>query len=546
MTLAVGVLFAAESACAQLRIATYNTLDNPTNVTDDGLLTTIMSAIGTTPVNGIAKRIDVLALQEQTISPPSTNTVSRTASLLNNLYGVSSYTSAVSGFGSDQLAFVYDASTVELVTQNSFTVGTRPGLWMQLRPLGYTSPEALFNVYSLHLKAGDTDTDKNIRESETLNIRTHAAGLGDGANLIYMGDFNIGANTDANDAFGELAGAGVNQPNDPAGLVFWPNNSAEVSRQLTQSTRTASIGDGGATGGIDDRFDLQFVTAPLMDGEGLSYIGPTVPGMTGLAHSHRAFGNDGTSYDQAITSPASGRSQPANVLQALHDYSDHLPVVADYQVPAILDAVAGNYPPTFNVGQEFNFELTVSNAANVVAAIGADELDYSISWEFGDPFIEIGNDYFAQMDLALGGGNMHLIGFDTSTPGMKSGMITVASGSQGVKNPLVEIPISFEVLAVAMGLAGDFNHDGVVDAADYSTWRDHFGDADETALNGNGDGMNGVDAGDYALWVDQFGEHDQGSGGGSVGVGTVPEPGAWALVVVGVCLLPRRAATLKA
>jgi hypothetical protein len=150
------------------------------------------------------------------------------------------------------------------------------------------------------------------------------------------------------------------------------------------------------------------------------------------------------------------------------------------------------------------------------------------------------------MDLALGGGNMHLIGFDTSTPGMKSGMITVASGSQGVKNPLVEIPISFEVLAVAMGLAGDFNHDGVVDAADYSTWRDHFGDADETALNGNGDGMNGVDAGDYALWVDQFGEHDQGSGGGSVGVGTVPEPGAWALVVVGVCLLPRRAATLKA
>ena len=49
----------------------------------------------------------------------------------------------------------------------------------------------------------------------------------------------------------------------------------------------------------------------------------------------------------------------------------------------------------------------------------------------------------------------------------------------------------------AVGLPGDFNNNGVVDAADYVLWRDHLGDASEAAFNGNGDGINGIDAGDF-------------------------------------------------
>jgi hypothetical protein len=74
-----------------------------------------------------------------------------------------------------------------------------------------------------------------------------------------------------------------------------------------------------------------------------------------------------------------------------------------------------------------------------------------------------------------------------------------------------------------VGLAGDFNDDGVVDAADYTTWRDNLGAGDEAVLNGNGDGLNGVDAGDYALWVDHFGSV---SGSGSLSPSGVPEPAA--------------------
>lgn len=35
---------------------------------------------------------------------------------------------------------------------------------------------------------------------------------------------------------------------------------------------------GGASGGMDDCFDFQLVSASVLDGEGLSYIGPTAPG----------------------------------------------------------------------------------------------------------------------------------------------------------------------------------------------------------------------------------------------------------------------------
>jgi hypothetical protein len=52
--------------------------------------------------------------------------------------------------------------------------------------------------------------------------------------------------------------------------------------------------------------------------------------------------------------------------------------------------------------------------------------------------------------------------------------------------------------------AGDFNANGVVDAADYVLWRRHLGAASESSLNYAGNGLNGVDAGDYLLWRQNF------------------------------------------
>lgn len=64
---------------------------------------------------------------------------------------------------------------------------------------------------------------------------------------------------------------------------------------------------------------------------------------------------------------------------------------------------------------------------------------------------------------------------------------------------------------------GDFNGDGLVNAADYTVWRDNSGAADEDALNGGGDGMNGVDIGDYNLWTSNYGS-------GAATSAAIPEP----------------------
>ena len=86
------------------------------------------------------------------------------------------------------------------------------------------------------------------------------------------------------------------------------------------------------------------------------------------------------------------------------------------------------------------------------------------------------------------------------------------------------------MLPAPPGLPGDFNNNQVVDAADYTVWRNNLGAADEsTALNGNGDGMNGVDNGDYNLWKSNFGDTSPGAGGLAGSGSAVPEPGTWSL-----------------
>lgn len=69
-------------------------------------------------------------------------------------------------------------------------------------------------------------------------------------------------------------------------------------------------------------------------------------------------------------------------------------------------------------------------------------------------------------------------------------------------------------------LAGDFNADGRVDAADYTVWRDGLGSA--------------YTAADLAIWRMHFGE-SLGSGSGALGsASAVPEPAAFWLLLVGI------------
>jgi hypothetical protein len=77
------------------------------------------------------------------------------------------------------------------------------------------------------------------------------------------------------------------------------------------------------------------------------------------------------------------------------------------------------------------------------------------------------------------------------------------TGKQIVDNLIVATTFA-EALGVDDSANGDFNGDGVVDAADYVMWRKNGGTTD-----------------DYALWQETFGEP---TGGGSSSTTSVPEP----------------------
>ncbi len=53
-----------------------------------------------------------------------------------------------------------------------------------------------------------------------------------------------------------------------------------------------------------------------------------------------------------------------------------------------------------------------------------------------------------------------------------------------------------------VALAGDYNHDGHVDAADYVIWQATKGSTTDLRADGNGDGV--VDQADYDLWKSNF------------------------------------------
>ncbi|WP_197529415.1 sulfatase-like hydrolase/transferase [Botrimarina mediterranea] len=82
-------------------------------------------------------------------------------------------------------------------------------------------------------------------------------------------------------------------------------------------------------------------------------------------------------------------------------------------------------------------------------------------------------------------------------------------------------------------LSGDYNGDGAVDAADYTTWRDMDGQAVPagTRADGNGDGM--VNQLDYAVWSANYGQAFA-SGADS---NATPEPTGASLTIVGGLLL---------
>jgi hypothetical protein len=88
-------------------------------------------------------------------------------------------------------------------------------------------------------------------------------------------------------------------------------------------------------------------------------------------------------------------------------------------------------------------------------------------------------------------------------------------------------------LELTFALTGDYNGNGMVDAADYTVWRNSLGQMG-SGLAADGDGDNMIDADDYDVWKSQFGQIVPGAGAGSLDGAAVPEPSCGVLLLVSV------------
>ncbi len=119
-----------------------------------------------------------------------------------------------------------------------------------------------------------------------------------------------------------------------------------------------------------------------------------------------------------------------------------------------------------------------------------------------------------------GGGNISHYAFDGTLLG------TFASHGGG---GFTEATAFVAVPTAPIGLIGDFNNDGVVDAADYVVWRN----ASPTATLPNDRTPGVVDASDYADWRANFGK-TQPASGAALGGNPVPEPAGVLLLFVAI------------
>jgi len=105
---------------------------------------------------------------------------------------------------------------------------------------------------------------------------------------------------------------------DPVDRIgHWHNNSSFADVH-TQSPRS------GSYGGMDDRFDWIFASESVLNETyELNYV----------AGSYWAVGNDGNHFNQAIND---GNNTSVNdaMADALHDASDHLPVMVSFTFPS--------------------------------------------------------------------------------------------------------------------------------------------------------------------------------------------------------------------
>ena len=365
-----------------LRIATYNILNFPLSTYEPRLpyFRTVLHTIDP----------DILVLQEM----KSSIGMSFFLHDILNYDGTSDYDAApfINGPDTDNALF-YKNDILTLVSNRQISTSLRDISEYVLEYLGSTlRPQ--FWVYSAHLKAGTGTENEERRLAEATRLRNELNNLPSGSTFFVAGDFNLYSASEQ--AFTTLTGSQADNDGrcfDPLDRIGNWHNAAYYSDVHSQSTRT-TVFDGGASGGLDDRFDFIFLSKALFQVNTFQYID----------RSYITFGNDGQHLNLCVNT-GTNYAVPDSIADALYYASDHLPIYLDFTVLRSITSVESeaqspmknyalkqSYPNPFNNSTTINFylpkrtrvTLTIYNIQGEVIEILCDQLltegDHSLQW----------------------------------------------------------------------------------------------------------------------------------------------------------------------
>lgn len=303
---------------------------------------------------------------------------SSSAHILNyvlNTDGETNYDTAefTDGPDSDNMLF-YNKNKIRLVSQDTIQTDLRiiNEYSLYYNDSAFTSQydSVLFNVYAAHLKANTGSSNEQQRLLEVQKFIQHLLNGNDKKNILFGGDMNFYSSLEPGLTY--LTSPGTYQMYDPIDSIGdWHDNSL-YARLHTQSTRISAFG-GGATGGMDDRFDIIFISSDLKYGNNYAKY---------ISGSYWAFGNDGHHLNDSLLSLPQNNNLPDSITSSLYYMSDHLPVIMkiiinyDVSIPEIIhsdklkifpnpasDNVIITFPePVFS---EINYEIETSEGKTI-------------------------------------------------------------------------------------------------------------------------------------------------------------------------------------
>ena len=209
---------------------------------------------------------------------------------------------------------IYNQSKLDLTSHKFVSTVLRDISGYTLSIKNAHSNVSPFTIFGAHLKASDTQDDSDQRWLEAKELYKYISQMDSNYHYIMAGDFNVYGSDEP--AYKLLVDSMSVDLEDPIG--HWVRNESAHVEKFTQSTRTSQLNDGGASGGLDDRFDFILFSDHFTSKD---------PDMKYLEGSYKVIGNDGNHFNQSIVDGGNSAVSDS-IAEAIYLASDHYPVVA--------------------------------------------------------------------------------------------------------------------------------------------------------------------------------------------------------------------------